>query len=561
MVLTTSLFTGFVRRKLDKPLTYSLPFWLIFYALFFWPSVFRAQNWVAAQSFGDSRQSLEVLLNTEQLGLLIGLTFTDRFFSNQVEITSKGEEDILLLGRGEAGELNLLLHGGSVRADELDALAVDPQGNLILAGAFWSSIDFGPFQLSSSPESPRALFLLKVDRKGDLIWGHTFEGGSIKKINDLVLDEKGNVFIGGYFDQELRFAGASLISTAESSAFYARFRENGELDWSSSFGDTGNTRTSVVEQFAGRRYLLAGFYDDTLKVAEQNFPANTNDEDAFLLALDKDGQVEWVRKAGGVFDESPRGIALDESGHVYLTGQIVGVLVVDDSTRIESRDGNADCFIIRYDSLGRADWAQSFGGDQLQLTNDLLYREGQIWLTGHYQENLKIGSLALQASAPLTFEGFLARLDTNGQARDLVALPGRPGVVLSNQITPGNEGGIWLGGDFSGQLNLGDAQLASPPGTFRSFIAKFHSLISSTPFQQFSTPRITLFPNPTRDQVWIHSEAPIIQYSIWDVQGRCLLQAQPITNRPIRVGGWPPGLYYIQVQLDHGITTLPFVIR
>lgn len=558
MILASSLSTGFIPRDLCNPLTHSLPLWLISSLIFFCPAALNAQNWTDAQPFGESRQSLEALLQTRD-GLLLAQAFSGSYTLDELEITSLGEEDILLLRRSADGQTEVLLHGGSTRADAIATLAEDAEGNLLLAGSFWSSIDFGAFRLTSSPQSPKALFLLKINPAGALIWAETFEGGSIKEINDLVIDEQNNVFIGGYFDQELQFADTSLLSTAESSAFYARFRENGALDWCRSFGETGNTRATVVEQYAGRQYLVGGFYDDTLKVAGQSFPANTNDEDAFLLALDSTGTLSWVRKAGGVFNELPTGIAVDETGHSYLAGQIVGVLVVNDSLRIESRDGNADCFVIRYDSLGRADWAQAFGGDQLQLTSDLLYQEGQLWLAGHYQENLEIGTRRLEARASLTFEGFLAALDTNGQARQLVALPGSPGTVLANHLAASPQG-IWLGGDLNGRLTLGDFLLESPTGSFTSFIAEY-SEVSTFTRSAFISSSVLVYPNPTAEQLFIQSAVEIHQYSIWNTQGQRLGLYLGRPRGPIEVRHWPAGLYFLHIHHAEGVQRLPFVIK
>lgn len=539
-------------------LTHQLPLWLISGLIFFCLPALSAQNWSDAQNFGESRQSLEVLLQTEQ-GLLFGQSFSGSYSLNNTLINSRGELDILLFRRAATGNVGLILHGGSTRDDALNVIAEDSKGNLILAGSFWTSIDFGTFQLNSRPTSPRALFLIKVNPEGDLLWSQTFEGGTIKEINDLVIDAEDNIFLGGYFDQELHFADTSLLSTAQSSAFFARFRENGALDWCHSFGDTGNSQATVVEQYASRQYLLGGFYDDTLKVANQSFPANTNDEDAFLISLNGDGQIDWVRKAGGVFNEIPTGLVIDETGHSYLAGQIVGVLVVNDSLRIESRDGNSDCFLIRYDSLGQADWAQSFGGDQLQLTNDLLYLDGQLWLTGHFQENLNIGDFHLEARAPLTFEGFLAQLDTNGQAQQLIALPGDPGTVLANHLAI-SPVGVWLGGDFSGRLVLDNLNLESTPGNFTSFIARFSPVATATRML-IRTPEINIFPNPASEKIFLQSSEGILHFSIWNTQGQLFIsQSDPPLNG-ISLSQWPPGLYYLVIYTTTGRYTRSFVIR
>lgn len=559
MILKNPLSTFLTLRNLATPLTYAAPFWLISLCIFFVSSSLSAQTWTHAQTIGTHRQSLAALASTPE-GLLIGLTFSESFTLQETSsIHSLGEEDLLLLRRTDSGQLELVLHGGSSRADAIDVLAVDGAGHLLLAGSFWSSIDFGTFQLTSDSPGQRALFLLKIDTSGQLIWAHIFNGPGIKQITDLVVDEQHNIFLGGYFAQELQLIDTSLTSTAASSAFYLRLRENGERDWCHSFGETGNTRATVVEQYASRQYLLGGYYDDSLKIANQLFPANTNDEDAFLLAVDTRGQIDWVRKAGGVFPELPAGLATDEQGNSYLTGQIVGVMVINDSLRIESRDGNADCFLIRYDSLGRANWAQVLGGDQLQQANDLLYQDGQLWLTGHYQENLKLGELQLAAAAPLTFEGFLAVVDTSGQPRELVALSARPGPLLANHLSSTPQG-VWVGGDFSGELQVGDFLLSSPIGGFASYLAAYSQLPTNTQLPALPA-GYRLFPNPTSGVLHLQSPAPVTGYSVWNRLGQCLGIYQGDLTRPLPVGNWPAGLYYLQVQHVGSRRILPFVIR
>lgn len=539
-------------------LTYKRPLWLIPVFIFFSMSALSAQNWTQAQLFGESRQSMQGLLQTDQ-GLVIALAFSESIELDQQIFNSRGEEDILVFRYREGMAPEPILTGGSNREDEISAIDQDADGNLWIAGSFWSSIDFGSFQLDHNSESPKALFLIKMDPTGQLLWSRVFTGGgSIKQIKDLSIDTEGSVFLGGFFNEELILGDTTLTGTAPTSAFYAKIDADGTLDWAGAFGDTGDTRSTVVSTQESDQYYLGGFYNDTLKVGNQVFPANTNDDDAFILALDPTGTINWARKAGGVFEEMPTAMTTDEVGNVYMCGQLVGVLVVNDSLRIESRDGNADCFLIKYDPLGQAKWAYAFGGDQLQFVNDLQYHQEHLWLTGHFQENLKLGDLSISADQSLIYRGFLAQVDTLGQAQKLERLASENGPVLINFLAKA-ETGVWIGGDFSGLLNLDNLSLKSPIGGFSSFIAQYGTPVTAidVPFRSNPT---KIYPNPTNDQLFIKNLPLHSSYRVINGQGKILYRSGS-PEEQLSTKNWPAGLYYLQINGPAGHQTLPFVVN
>jgi hypothetical protein len=241
-----------------------------------------------------------------------------------------------------------------------------------------------------------------------------------------------------------------------------------------------------------------------------------------------------------------------------MAGQLVGRLVVNDSLSIESRDGNADFFLIKYDSLGQAQWAYPFGGDQLQLVTDLLFHQDHLWLTGHFQENLQIGDLLIEASQTMRYDGFLSKLDSTGQALELIRINSENGPVFVNHLTQADQG-VWISGDFSGKLNLNGQNLESSAGSFSSFIAQYGLPITST--QNINQPNlIRMYPNPVQHQLFIDSSTEINYLQVWNARGQMVYSNN---NKPdyISTMGWGPGIYYLQVFGQKGSQTLPFVVK
>jgi hypothetical protein len=528
--------------------------WLILSMFIF--SYGHGQTWQDLQVFGnENAQSLSVLAQSGDQ-LYIGGTFTGQWELGGTSLQSQGEEDIFLATLDTEGQIQIVLAGGSIRGDQLYELNVDSQGNIILAGSVWEEASFGSFSVVAPENSPKVEFLLKLSTQGEVLWSQILAGGSIKGINGVSLDMQDRILVGGYYGDSLRIADTLLRSGARSAAFLAYFSPDGQLNWARSIGRSGNTRITTTDLFGGSHLFAAGYYDDTLRVDGEVFPANTNDEDAFLSCFTPSGELRWVRKAGGVFDEQPTAIACDEEGNTYLTGQIVGVMRLNDSLSIQSRDGNADCFLVKFDSLGRVPWAESFGGDQLQLVRDISYRDGQLNLCGSFQENLFWQDLSLQST--FGYDGYLARLDTSGQLQDLQSLPSSAGIVLPRRLFTSGES-VLLGGEFSGSLALGPFMEEAPAGGFGLFLSAWGPAVTSVR-PTVNTIAIRIFPNPTADFFQIKTTEVPRTIRVFAASGQMIYQ-QEDSLHPIAVHHWLPGTYWIQVVSSQGQAWQPLVVH
>lgn len=539
-----------------KELTAIPSVWLTFY-LIFWSSISgNSQTWRELCSFGNQNaQSMAILAPAGDL-LYFGGTFSGNLALTDVQLTSRGEEDIFLASLDSEGQVQLLLSGGSIRGDQLYDLQVDSEGNLVLAGAVWEEADFGTFQIMAPEDSPKVEFLAKLSPQGNLLWSKLFAGGSIKGLNSLSLDDQDRILLGGYYGDSLRVADTTLFSPARAAAFVGLFSGTGERKWLRSIGRSGNTRTTATAAFSDAYYYAGGYFDDTLRIDDQVFPANTDDQDAFLAAFTAEGTLRWVRKAGGVFDERPVAMAADKAGSAYLTGSLVGVMRLNDSLSIQSRDGNADCFLVKYDTLGQVKWATAFGGDQLQLVSDLAYAAGKLSLCGSFQENLFWQDRSLEST--FGYDGFFARLDTAGQVLELQALPASNGTVLPRRLAP-DDGNLRLGGDFSGRLALRDLSVSASSSSFDLFLATWGPAVTNTQNRWADIP-IRLFPNPARDYFFLESSAEILSFRIYSAGGQ-LIHTGGTPRGAISTQNWPPGSYRLQVRTLSGVSWKALILK
>jgi hypothetical protein len=118
-------------------------------------------------------------------------------------LTSQGGSDILLLKLDRDGTpLFARSYGDAGALQRADAIAVDADGNVVVAGTFDGRVDFGsgalevePNRCSSDAWCLTDGFAAKFNSRGEAIWSVGF--GPMRAVSDLAIDSSGNSALSG----------------------------------------------------------------------------------------------------------------------------------------------------------------------------------------------------------------------------------------------------------------------------------------------------------------------------------------------------------------------------
>ncbi|MEZ6044111.1 MAG: hypothetical protein R3C11_00710 [Planctomycetaceae bacterium] len=171
-------------------------------------------------------------------------------------------------------------------------LEVDSLGNVYTTGRLYGTIDFDPgagiFELTSN--GGRDVFLSKLDASGNFVWATSFGGNSNDVVEDLTLNDAGEVFVTGSYFGQVDFDSGPTVNeltapNTDPGMYFAKFTTTGELAWVT--GVTG--RGYGVETDSQGNVYASGYFLGTVDFdpGAQTAELTSIDEgDAFVWKLD-----------------------------------------------------------------------------------------------------------------------------------------------------------------------------------------------------------------------------------------------------------------------------------
>lgn len=511
------------------------------------------QTWSAGQMFGGTGNNqaffLECLSDDE---LVMGGLYEKALDNVPDWPPSKGNRDIFLATYGADRQISSIVGIGGAFREQLWALDTDGKRGLVVAGQYTVEASIDTFLFRSDP-FPTATFVARFNGNLELEWWVQLVGTGIVEVSDLEIGALGEIYVTGTFQDSMWWNDELIVAKGSSDMFVARMDPLGNLDWVRHFGQSGDTRTTAMDERDGV-LLLAGVFNDQTSFGGAGMTANTKDLDVFLLTMDgQTGSVKWAVKAGGVFDEEVSRVLIDEAGSCYAFGQLIGVMNISPDQSIQSSTGQSDLFVLKYSPSGVPLIAKAFNAPGPQLAADMELSGTQLIVTGYYQNELSLPPFELGRSD--NYNGFVASLGQNDLTPTwLLEAVGSNGVYPSDLLIGRDE--IWLLGNFSGQMDAGQIQLSgiSQSDIFLMEIQTSTALASIVPLS------LDLFPNPAAHTLNIRTPYPEAHITLYSNQGVQVLRQSVQYEATIEIAGWTPGQYWLLLRYEDRLTVAPVVI-
>jgi hypothetical protein len=368
--------------------------------------------------------------------------------------------------------------------DEPVAQALDPSGNLYVAGYFDASIKFDAYSFSTSNGQSSDPYLVKYNTKGQVLWAKVGSGSSIDATSAMSLDKSNNVIISGSFlSPTIKFSGIILtnLDPSNSDDFLVKYSPNGSIVWAKSFGGVGGESIWSQTIDSSGNIIVCGTFDGpVLNFGSLTIPnTHAGSADVFIAKFDASGNILWAGSGGSNGLDIPKSISVNDFGDIVMTGKFSGTsLSFSGSVFSSTGNGGYDIFVVKYDKSGNFRWAKAIGGNSSdEIISHIEDSKGNIYLTGNFfSSSISLASTYNNQGAFGTQDFFLGKIDSIGNWLWSNAYGGAGNDVVTSITVDVADNLILVGYFASAVLSLGTTTLNnSSSGGAEVMIVKFAS--------------------------------------------------------------------------------------
>jgi hypothetical protein len=239
-------------------------------------------------------------------------------------LTSAGQTDVFVAKFSPDGNHAWSKRFGDTSEQHANGAAVDASGNVILTGYLYDGADFGGGTLTSAGRTD--VFIVKLGPNGDHIWSQRFGDSDEQNVQEVAVDASGNVAVIGDFEGAVDFGGGALTCVGASDIFVAKFRPDGTHTWSKRFGDSAFQYGYGVAIDHSGNTVITGDFGGTTNFGGEDLTSDGHSRDIFIAKLNPNGAHLWSDGFGDGVEQYAVGVAVDASGNVVVTGFIAGTV-------------------------------------------------------------------------------------------------------------------------------------------------------------------------------------------------------------------------------------------
>ena len=234
-------------------------------------------------------------------------------------------------------------------------------------------------------------WILKLNTNGGIEWQKTYGGSADDYLSSIKQTIDNGYIAVGYTTSN---NGDVPNNQGYYDAWIIKIADNGNLQWSKTFGGIDLDGMHDVQQTINGEYLIAGKTESN----NGDITNNHGNKDWWVIKLQANGNLLWQKTYGGSGFDSANCIQKTNDGHYIIAGS-----TDSNNGDVIITHGGSDAWVVKIDDLGNILQQTTVGINDNESANNILEtHDNNLLITGYSQV---IGSV--------NFNIFVATLNTN----------------------------------------------------------------------------------------------------------------------------------------------------
>lgn len=330
-------------------------------------------------------------------------------------------------------------------------------------------------------------------------WSKNFGDTDEEKIKSLVTDDAGNYYISGcYKSAKLDFGNGKVLTNSGSyDGYFAKFDPSGNCLLAVNIGNTKNEYINDLKiDNSGNLYVCGYYLSASIDFGNNSKVSNIAGADAFLAKYSPDGVCLWAVNVGSWDYDYALKIAINSQNDIYLSGEYSSSFLILGNDTILNTASNSfyrssDAYILKFDNNGnfKKNYAIVSGANFEWLKDFAIDKNDNLLLCGGFTSSKlsyisynpdtkkKDTAYLTNTSASGYYDGYLIKCNSMLKYDNGIVVSGIANDIISS-LSQDQDGNIFITGYFkSTDLNFpNDVKIINSTGSdYNAFIAKFNS--------------------------------------------------------------------------------------
>jgi hypothetical protein len=341
----------------------------------------------------------------------------------------------------------------------------DADGNSYVLFNFSEPLQIGAIQFD--PVGQTDIGVVKVSPDGTTLWGAAAASASADQGNAITVNSSGEVFITGYYTNDIQFDDLVLEtngSTGATEFFVAKINSDGLWAWAKQQTGSAIAAGNAIDSDLQGNIIVGGtFFGEDLLIDQETFTAQ--EQLPFIFKASPDGEIIWSFHPETPYGASLGGLTVDDAGKVYICGSFgtfedaeviftAGTVVLTNAGDPEESLTAADMYVLALSSEGVPLWGENAGSLYFEsfASSIAVDNNGQVYVTGVFQDSISNATTSIDAYGPEgDYDYYLASFSNTGEWLWLKQIGNTDFNTGSVILKSSSEGYIYLTGNLENQ--------------------------------------------------------------------------------------------------------------